>query len=219
MTRRVRTSLLITIPFVLLLNADSVIVSTRMYGDESGVRRVRATADSSMRQELVKWTREVARKYYREPINLTTDSVEVARSDQVSDLGAIEGVTATAADIVQNPLSFATQYSFEETIKVDFLGNEREKAAADVIIFEYRLTMPGKIASVQPAGAEIDGGTATWKLKASDLEPDDAEYTVQASSTMLRWDVIVLLAYVGGYLLYRLIALFVRRARLRPRKI
>ena len=102
---------------------------------------------------------------------------------------------------------------------MDFLGNEREKAAADVIVFEYRLTMPGKIASAQPANAEIDGGTATWKLKASDLQPDDAEYIVEATSTMVRWDVVMLLGYVGGYLLYRLIALLVRRARLRPRKI
>lgn len=219
MTTPLRTSLLITIPFVLLLNSDSVIVSTRMYGDNSGIRRVRATADSSMREELVKWTGEMARSYYREPVRVTTDSVEVARSNQLSDLGSIEGVTATAADIVRQPLSFITQYSWQETVKVDFLGNEREKAAADVIVFEYRLTMPGKITSVQPASADVRGGTAIWELKASDLQPDDAEYTIQATSTMVRWDVIVFLAYIGGYLLYRLIAFLARRARLRPRKI
>jgi hypothetical protein len=214
-----RTSLLITIPFVLLLNSDNVVVSTHMYGDESGVRRVHATADSSMREELLKWTGEMARTFNREPVHMSTDSVDVGRSTQINDLGAIEGVNATATDIVQKPLSITTTYTFEETIQVDFLGNKREQAAADVITFEYRLAMPGTIQSAQPSGAEVDGNTATWNLEPEDLGEDTDEVTVSATATALRWDVIALLVYVGGYLLYRIIAFFVRRARLRPRKI
>ena len=218
MSRSLRTSLLITIPFVLLLNSDNVVVSTHMYGDKSGIRRVQATADSSMRDELLKWTREMGRGYYREPVQMSTDSVDVARSNQVNDLGKAEGVTAGVVDIVQKPLSFVTTYTWEETVRVDFLGNARERAAADVIVFEYRLMMPGEIRSAQPADAQVDGSRATWKLKPGDLNADD-EITVSAEATALRWDVIVLLIYVGGYLVYRIIAFFVRRARLRPRKI
>ncbi|MFW5867651.1 MAG: hypothetical protein ACOCX2_07525, partial [Armatimonadota bacterium] len=216
--RSLRTSLLITIPFVLLLNSDKVVISTHMYGDQSGVRRVQATADSSMRDELVKWTSEMARGFYREPVHVSTDSVEVARSNQFNNLGALEGVSTGAADIVQEPLSFVTTYTWEETIKVDFLGNERERAVKDVIVFEYRLMMPGEIQSTQPA-AQVDGNSATWKIQPADLGPDGEEITVSASATSLRWDVIVLLVYIGGYLIYRIIAFFVRRARLRPRKI
>lgn len=219
MRRSLRTSLFITIPFVLLLNSDKVVVSTHMYGDKSAIRRVEATADSSMRDELLKWTGEMARHFNREPVHVTTDSVQVARSKQVNNLSAIEGVSASVANIVQEPLSFITTYEFQETIKVDFLGNERERAAADVIVFEYRLTMPGEINSTRPAGAEVDGRSATWKLKPADLDPESDEITIGASASSVRWDVIVLLVYIAGYLLYRTIAFFVRRARLRPRKI
>jgi hypothetical protein len=218
-TTRLRTSLLITIPFVLLLNSDSVIVSTRMYGDVSGVRRVRAEADSSMRDELLKWTSEMTRHFYNEPVHVTTDSVEVSRSNQVHDLAATEGITATAANIVQKPFSLTSEYTWQETVKVDFLGNERERAAAEVITFEYRLAMPGKIASVQPVNAQVDGGSAIWTLNAADLTNAEADFTVSATSTALRWDVIAFLAYIVAYLLYRTIAFLARRARLRPRKI
>ncbi|MFP4248211.1 MAG: hypothetical protein ACLFU7_01055 [Armatimonadota bacterium] len=213
-----RTSLLITIPFVLLLNSDQVIISTQMHGDRSGIRRVQARADSSMVDEIEKWTKEMARRFYREPVHVGTDRVEVARSNQVNDLGAIDGVNAGVVDIVQEPLSFVTTYTWEETINIDFLGNERERAAADVITFEYRLAMPGEIQSTQPA-AQVDGRSATWTLQPSDVGPDGDGITVSATATSVRWDVIALLVYVGGYILYRVIAFFVRRARLRPRKI
>lgn len=219
MKRSMRTSLMITIPFVLLLNSDSVIITTQMHGDKSGIRRVQATADSSMSDEILKWTHEMARRFYREPVHMSTDSVEVARSNQVHDLGAIEGVSATVTDIVQEPLSFVTTYEFEEKVKVDYLGNERERAAADVIVFEYRLSMPGQIQAVMPAGGQINGNSCTWKLKPADLEAETGAITVSATATSLRWDLIVLVVYIGGYLLYRTISFFVRRARLRPRKI
>ena len=218
MSRSLRTSLFITIPFVLLLNSDKVVVSTHMYGDQSGIRRVQATADSSMREELVKWTHEMARGFYREPVHVSTDSVEVARSNQVNDLGAVDGVSTSVADIVQQPLSFVTTYNWEETIKVDFLGNERERAVSDVIVFDYTLMMPGEIQSTQPA-AQVDGDTAKWQIKPGDLDPDSGEITVRATATSFRWDVVVLLVYIGGYLTYRIVAFFVKRARLRPRKI
>lgn len=219
MRRSLRTSLLITIPFVLLLNSENVIVSTRMYGDQSGIRRVKALADSSMRDELLKWTREMARNFYREPVHTTTDSVEVSRSNQVNDLGNLEGTEATVTDIVQEPLSFVTTYTWQETVKVDFLGNKRERAAADVIVFEYRLTMPGTIETAQPAGARIDGNSVAWEIRPAELDPETDSITVSASARSVRWDVIALLVYIGGYLTYRIIAFFVRRARLRPRKI
>lgn len=216
MRRPGRTSLLITVPFALLMMADNVVISTHMYGDTSGTRRVEAIADTSLVDEIRGWTKEMGRRFHLEPIHHSTDSVTVARSNQFHDLGATEGVKANASDIVQNPLSFTTTYTWEETIKVDFLGNKREQELLDAVVFEYRLTMPGTIETAN--GAEIDGDNAVWKIKPTELDEDD-QYTVSATATSLRWDVIVLLVYVGGYLLYRIIAFFVRRARLRPRKI
>ena len=78
--------------------------------------------------------------------------------------------------------------------------------------------MPGKIASVQPVNAQVDGGSAIWTLNAADLTNAEADFTVSATSTALRWDVIAFLAYIVAYLLYRTIAFLARRARLRPRR-
>jgi len=208
--------MLITIPFALLMNADNVIITTQMYSDTSGLRRVEAIADSSMVNHVRDWTDEMARPFDLEPIQHSTDAVTVARSRQFHDLGANRGVTARASDIVQEPLSFVTTYTWEETIKVDFLGNKREQELLDVVMFEYRLTMPGTIQTAE--GAEIDGRSAVWRIRPTELDEDD-QYVVSATATALRWDVIVLIVYVGGYLLYRMIAFLIRRARLRPRKI
>ena len=213
MSTGLRTSLFMTIPFVLLLNADRVVVTTTMYGDLSGTRVVRAAADTSLRNEVTKWTRDMTRGFDHDGVETTTHGVVVSRSTQVNDLSAYQDVNAFAYDIVRRPLSFVTEYRWEERISIDFLSNVREQAAAPVTTFEYRLNMPGEVQSATPE-AEIDGRRASWTLTA-----DEEEYVLSATATSLRWDLIILLIYVGGYLGYRLIAYLARRARLKPRKI
>ena len=73
-----RTSLLLTIPFVLLLNADQVVVSTHMYGDLSGTRRVTASGDNSLAREIRKWARQTTRGFDDAGAHLTGDNVMVA---------------------------------------------------------------------------------------------------------------------------------------------
>ncbi|MGD9495674.1 MAG: hypothetical protein AB7Y46_05125 [Armatimonadota bacterium] len=208
-----RTSLLITIPFVLLLNADSVTVSVRMWGDLSGIRQVRAVGDSSLARDILRWTRQTTRGYDDAAYHTTVDYVVVARSTQRNDLGAPEDAEARALDIAQQPLSLITTCTWSETVTIDFLGNEKEAAAAPLTTLEYRLTMPGTIRATTPP-AQVNGHTAVWRLSA-----EQAEHVITATSTQVRWDVVVVLAYVAGYLAYRTTAFLARRARLRPRKI
>jgi len=210
-----RTSVLITIPFVLLLNSDQVVVDTHMYGDLSGIQRVRTVGDSSLARELRKWTREMTRGFDDAAFHTTGDNVVVGRNRQRNDLGAPNDVEAQALDIVQSPLSFVTTYTWSETVSIDFLGNDKEQAAAPHAKFEYRLTMPGSIRETTPS-AEVNGRTAVWTLTAE--QPEDG-YVITATATHVRWDVIVVVVYVVGYLGFRLIAFLARRARLRPRKI
>jgi len=205
--------MLITIPFVLLLNSDQVVVDTQMYGDLSGIQRVRTVGDSSLARELRKWTREMTRGFDDSAFHTTGDNVVVGRKRQRNDLGAPDDVEAQALDIVRQPLSFVTTYTWRETVKIDFLGNDKEQAAAPHAKFEYRLTMPGRIRGTTPA-AEVNGRTAIWTLSA-----EQAEYVISATATHVRWDAIVVVVYVVGYLAFRLIAFLARRARLRPRKI
>lgn len=205
--------MLMTIPFVLLLNADRVIITTTMYGDVSGTREVRAAADASLRNEVAKWARDMTRGYDHDGVETTAHSVVVSRSTQVHNLAAYQDVQAVAYDIVRRPFSLVTEYRWEEKIGIEFLSNVREEAAAPVTTFEYRLIMPGELQSASPP-AQIDGRRASWTLTA-----DQEEYVLSATATSLRWDIIILLVYVFGYVAYRLTAFLVRRAKLRPRKI
>ena len=213
MSAGLRTSLFMTIPFVLLLNSDRVVITTVMHGDVSGTRHVRAAADTSLRNEVTKWTRDMTRGFDSDGVETTAHSMVVSRSTQVNDLSAYQDVNAVAYDIAQRPFSFVTEYRWEETLTIEFLSNVREEAAAPVTTFEYRLIMPGEVQSANN-GAEVDGRRATWTLTA-----DQEQYTLSATATSLRWDLIVLVIYVVGYIGYRIIAYAVRRAKLRPRKI
>lgn len=211
---RVRVPLLITIPFVLLLNADRVVIRTTMYGDTSGVREVRAVADSSLARETLRWTRNMTRGWNDAGLHISGDTVAAARSVQRNHLGGHEDVEASAVDIVQRPFSLVTTYRWRETVKIDFLGNDKERAAAPHARFEYRLTMPGTIRTASPTPESVLGRTAVWTLTA-----DHDAYTISATATAVRWNVVVILVYVLGYLTYRVLSFVVRRARLRPRKI
>ncbi len=208
-----RTSLLITIPFVLLLNSDRVVVSTHMYGDLSGTRAVQSTGDSSLADEIRTWTREMTRAFDDAGTHVTGDAVVAVRSAQRNDLGDLDGAQADAADIVQEPFSLITTYTWTDTITINYLGNDKEQAAAPLTDFEYRLTMPGVINSTDPP-AEVNGRTAVWRLGG-----DQEEQTISASATTVRWDAVIILVYVVGYLAWRLTAFLAHRARLRPRKI
>lgn len=213
MRRGLRTSVLMVIPFVLLLNSDHVVVTTTLYGDMSGIRRVRATGDSALKREIARWTRDMTRGYCWDALRVTGDSVVASRSTQRNEFGSSEDIDASALDVVQKPLSLTTEYRWNETIEVDFLGNDKEQAAAPLTDFEYRVTLPGRIVSAQPA-AEESGRTATWTLSA-----EQARHEVSVTARSWRWDVIVLLVYIAGYLAFRITSFLVHRARLRPRKI
>lgn len=209
-----RVPLLITIPFVLVFTAERVVVSTTMYGDTSGVRVVRATADSSFLNEIRGWTRDMTRGWDDAGAQVSGDDAVVARSTQRNALGAHDDIEAEAFDIVQQPLSLVTTYRWQETVRFDFMGTEKERAAAPLSSVEYRITMPGTIRTASPVPQSTSGRTATWNLPA-----DRDEYTIMATATAVRWDVIVILVYVAGFLAYRVLSFLARRARLRPRKI
>lgn len=208
-----RTPLLITIPFVLMLNADRVIVSTQMYGDLSGIRHVQAVGDSSLRYELHKWMHEMTPGFDNAGSHISGDTVVISRSRQVNDLGAPADAQAQALDIVQKPLSLVTTYTWTETVTIEPPDNERERAAAPLTRLEYRVTMPGSISSTNPP-AQVTGRTAVWTLSG-----DHKEQVISVTASAVRWDVVVVLVYVVGYLVFRIVAFLVHRARLRPRKI
>jgi len=209
-----RTSLLATVPFVLLFNADRVQFTTRMYQDASGTRRLLAEGDSSLTRQLVQWSRETARGYQTDRLHVTSDRASISRSEQRANLDAVDDIDAQAFDIIRHPLSLKTTYQFREKIRVDFTyGTPKELAPAPLTDFDYTLVMPGRITQVSPT-AQHQGNTVRWTLNAAQPEVE-----LSATAVSWRWDVILVLIYVLGYLAYRIATFLLHQARMRPRKI
>jgi len=212
---RLRTSLLATVPFVLLFNADRVQFTTRMYQDVSGIRSMQASADSSLRNELLRWSRGTTPGYEQDSVHVTANRVAVSRSEQRASLDTIDDLDAEAFDIVRRPLALKTTYTFRERISIDFTyGTDKELAPAPLTNFEYRLVMPGRITQASPAGGQVQGHTVRWTLNAA-----QDEFELSATAEAWRWDVILVILYVLAYAAYRVAAFLIRRARMRPRKI
>ena len=213
MKSSLRARLLATIPFVLLLNSDRVTITTEFYGDVSGLRTVQAEGDSSLAEHIVQWTRDFTPGYDSDGTRIAGDRVLVARSLLYHDLDRLADVEASALDVVQEPFALRTRYNWSERLSIDFTyDNDKEHAAAPYAGLEYRVTMPGRI--LNASGADINGTTATWTLKG-----DQSTHDVSATAVSWRWDLIILLVYVLGYLTYRTVGALAHRARLRPRKI
>ena len=212
---RLRTSLLATVPFVLLFNADRVQLTTRVYQDISGTRIIQVSGDSSLSRQLRQWARETTRSYQQDRFRVISNRAEICRSAQVADLDAVDDVDASALDIVQHPFSLKTTYHFRERLRVDFTyGTDKELAPAPLTNFEYVLVMPGRVTQAGPAGARIQGDTVHWTLNAARKEME-----LSATAEAWRWDLILVLLYVLGYVAYRTAAFLARQARMRPRKI
>ncbi len=208
-----RARLLATIPFVLLLNSDRVTVTTEFFGDVSGRRTVQAEGDTSLKRQIGEWTRDFTPGFDSDGTRIAGARVTVDRSLLLHDLSKLPDVQASAVDIVQEPFSLRTRYNWSERLTVGFTyDDDKEHAAAPYASLEYRVAMPGRI--VNAPGAEINGNTATWTLKG-----DQPTHDVSATAVSWRWDLIILLVYVLGYLTYRGVGALAHRARLRPRKI
>ncbi len=210
-----RTSLLAAIPFMLLFSADRVHITTQMYRDASGMKRIETSGDSSLVQQLKQWSRETSPGYQQGRTHSTSNRVIMSRSQQVADLGDSHGVAARVLDIAQHPLSLKTKYHFSERIAVDFTyGSDKELVSAPLTHLEYTLVMPGRIIAASPGNARASGNTCQWTLAA-----DTPNMEVRATSEVWRWDVIAVLLYIGAYLAYRLAGFAITRARYKPRKI
>jgi len=207
---------LATIPFVLFLNSDRVTVTTRFYGDGSGIRQLQAEGVTVHKKQMLDSMPKAWPGFDSECRPASDNRVEVSYSAQVHDLGVLPDVEAGALDIVQHPLSLQTRYELTEKLQVEFTRrDDRDPGYADQSTLEYRLEMPGTITNAQ--GATIHGKVAVWMLNAREVA--EQGYEVRASAVAWRWDVIVTLVYVLGYLTYRILGALAHRARLRPRKI
>jgi hypothetical protein len=200
---------------MLLFSADRVHMTTQMYRDASGMRRLVTSGDSSLARQLTQWTRETSPGFQQDRRQLTSNRVIMSRSQQVANLASIPDVDARVLDIVQYPLSLKTKYFFSERVAVDFTyGSAKELASAPLTHLDYTLVLPGRITSASPANARKSGNTCQWTLAA-----DMSNVEISATAEAWRWDLIAVLLYLGVYFAYRLAGFVITRARYKPRKI
>ncbi len=72
--------------------------------------------------------------------------------------------------------------------------------------------MPGKI--IASNADRTDGGSAVWELSAN-----VDTYTLEATSRRLRWEYLLLLLYIAGFIVFQVVGYVTRLVRNRPRKI
>ena len=126
----------------------------------------------------------------------------------------------TITDVLQNPLSLYTTYTWKE--KIDFSQLYATDAAAGEaakLQLKYVVTMPGTVleSSAQPSkggSAENQGGEATFALSAA--EPST---TITVTSSKIRWGYLLVVVYVLGWIALEVFQLLGKLARRRPRKI
>ena len=116
-------------------------------------------------------------------------------------------------DIIQNPFSVFTEYHWSEELSIyRETATDVETFGEEIATLSYKLNMPGRV--IASNADRTDGGTAVWELSAN-----VDTYTLEATSRRLRWEYLLLVLYVVGFIAFQIGSYVTRVVRNRPRKI
>lgn len=209
-------ALAVTVPLLLLHQTEDLRMLTRIERDGSGLKLLWARADLSRAREVRTRMREATPGYEDERHATEGSAYVISRSWRPATLRNTPDTNLETVDLPQRLLSLYNEYSWEEKVTVHAgPATASEKAGAAQARMLYILQMPGRVdeSSVMPR-AHVTGDTVVWQLTG-----DKEEYTLQARSRMLRWDLLLLLIYVVAACAAMVAQWSVRRARTRPRRI
>lgn len=216
-------TLLAALPFALLANSSRVYLATTMERDGSVHRQITANASPYFNRQVPKWVADVKAggHWDLQWVESTGTTYEYTRDFRVSSLrGLGETASLVIKDVIDNPLSLYTTYSWTEEVSFDYLyESDPLSARATGTKLTYFLTLPGQVteASVQPAGSgsvQQDGSLATFTLEAS-----EARHTLTATSRNLRWGYLLVVLYVLAFAIFQLALTARRVVSQKPRKI
>ncbi len=205
-----------TVPLLLLHQTEDLRMLTRIERDGSGLKLVWARADPSRAREVRTRLREATPGYEDERHASEGSAYVISRSWRPTTLRDMPDTKLETVDLPQRLVSLYNEYSWEEKVTIHIgPATSSEKAGAAQATMLYILQTPGRVdeASVMPLG-QVTGDTVVWRLTG-----DKEEYTLQARSRMLRWDMLLLLVYVAAAFAAMTAQWAVRRARTRPRRI
>lgn len=212
-----------TIPFALLVNSSLTVLTLTIEPDGSAHRQISVVAAPYFRQQVPGWAKDVradadwdmAWVVNREGDFIYNRDARIAALPQSGETAAL-----TISDVLQNPLSLYTTYRWREVIGYSYLYDS-DSVAAEAISKSliYEVTMPGKVtnATVTPATGskvETEGSKVVFDLAAS-----QGQQTIEVEASRLRWGYLLILAYVGAYVIYCSVRALRYWLRIQPRKI
>jgi hypothetical protein len=215
--------LLAALPFALLANTSGVLLSTRIEPDGSALRQIGVVSAPYFRSQLPRWVDDVrvGARWDGAWAESHENEVTYARDARLAGLGSLgEEASLTISDVFQSPLSLYTTYHWREVVTYGYVyaGDAAAAKAMDKKL-HYEVELPGVVtsASVSPSqgsSAKSDGNLATFELDAS-----QGQQTVEAESSSLRWGYLLVIAYVVGFVAYRVARVIAYQVHIRPRKI
>lgn len=216
--------LLAALPYALLANSSAVNLSLKIEPNGTAVRQLNIAAAPYFRDQLDRWARDVTlgqTRWDRAWLHKGEKELQCGRDVRLANVEAIgDEASLTYSDVWQSPLALYTTYHWKERVTFNYeYDTDPLAATASGKVLRYEITMPGRVttASVQPARGSrstIEGPSVVFQLDAS-----QGEQTIEVESQSLRWGVLLIIAYVVAYLLYRLVLMVKHQVRLRPRKI
>jgi hypothetical protein len=145
------------LPFLLLSSARTTSVRTTVYLDGTVQRQIQADFEDRERDVLPELKSALP---HADRVTETTvaDGQQATRGVILANADDLDGVSLEYLDIAQEPLSLFTHYTFKETLTVPSdTATDVEKAGLDKAVFEYRVTMPGRVleATAIPSRAPV----------------------------------------------------------------
>lgn len=215
------TSLLATaaIPYLLVSGARQAGLVTHLKGNGSGERLVYARCPSGRQPEISKQLRNVLPGFVLQETveEASGELVLIWRDGAFADLEKAGNIEVENIGIWQEPLSLFSKHKWQEVIEFDRAGaTDVEVEGAELAQLRYLVRMPGSIVRTNPP-AKTDGNRAQWTVRVKD-EPQ----TFIAESRSLRWPYLLLLIFVGLFVVVKgsgLARRIVKKIPRRPRRI
>jgi hypothetical protein len=146
------------LPFLLLSSARTTSVRTIVYLDGTVQRQVQADFLQDRARAVLPELKSALPHADRDTEVTVADGQQATRSVILANADDLDGVSLEYLDIAQEPLSLFTRYTFHETLTVPSdTATDVEKAGLDKAVFEYRVTMPGRVleATATPSRAPV----------------------------------------------------------------
>ena len=211
-------AMLAAVPYLLLSASQSVQLRTVVNLDGSGLRQYTVTCVPDRTKEVQKRLLERTGDFDHQSWQRQGQNLVITRDWRPANLAeaATDGDTTASlqiTDIIQKPLAAFTKYHWSEELSIyRETATPVETFGEEIATLSYKLNMPGRV--IASNADRTDGGTAFWELSAN-----VDTYTLEATSRRLRWEYLLLVLYVVGFIAFQIGGYVIRVVRNRPRKI